>query len=88
MWNVNCENVRHVQNNVTIASNRWFFQQLNCKYLLIVSNLNIVWFNLKTPEFFFSLTLSEFFMKWFLVEIFVSLFCSIGLLYLFIRVTS
>ena len=60
MWNAKCENARHVQNNVTIASNRRICQELNCKHLLIVSNLNIIWFNLKTPEFFFSLLWASF----------------------------
>ena len=40
MWNV--KNVRHVQNNVTIASNCWICQQFNCKHLLTVSNLDII----------------------------------------------
>ena len=52
MENVKCENVRYVQNNVTIVNNSWICQQFNCKHLLIVSNGDIIWFNLKTPEFF------------------------------------
>ena len=69
MWNV--KNVRHVQNNVTIASNCWICQQFNCKHLLTVSNLDINLFNLKMPEFvcllfvcfFLSLILNKFFTK-------------------------
>ena len=53
MWNVKCENARHVQNNETIASNCWICQQFHCKHLLTVNNLDIILFNLKMPEFFF-----------------------------------
>ena len=52
MWNVKSKNTRHVENNVTIASNCWISWQFNCKHLLIVSNLDILLFNLKKPKFF------------------------------------
>ena len=42
MGNVKCENVfKHVQSNVTIATNE-FACNLTAKHLLIVSNLNII----------------------------------------------
>ena len=75
MWNVKCENARHVQNNITIASNCWICYQFNCKHLLIVSNLDIILFNLEMPEFFSRWLWTSFFMKPFLFEIFVSPFC-------------
>ena len=53
MWNVKCENARHVQNNVTIASNCWICWKFNCKHLLTVNNSDIILFNLKMSEFFF-----------------------------------
>ena len=83
IWNV----FRHVQSNVTIASNYWICWQFNCKHFLIVNKVDIIWFNPKTAEFF-SLTLNKFFMKLFCLRIFVSVFCSSGLLYFFTRVTS
>ena len=59
--------------------------QFNCKHLLIVSNLNIVLLNLKTPEFFCSLTQNKTFMIFlfllqnlcsaFLQQWFIILFC-------------
>ena len=48
MWNVKCENARHVQ---------------NCKRLLNISNLDIIWFIPETSELFFSLTFNKFFHK-------------------------
>ena len=88
MENVKCENVRHVQNNVTIVSNSWICQQFNCKHLLIVSNGGIIWFNLKTPEFFSRWLGTSFLWNLFWSKIFVSLFCNEDLLYFFTRVTS
>ena len=88
MWNVKCENAGHIQNNETITSNRWICEQFNCKHLVIVRNLSIIWFNLKTPEFFFSFTMSKFLWNAFWSKIFISLFHCSGLLYLFTRVTS
>ena len=41
-----------IQINVTIANYCWICSQFNCKQLLNVSNLDIIWFNLKTLEFF------------------------------------
>ena len=70
MWNVKCANkFKHVQNNVTTASNYWI-----CKHFLIVSNLDIIRFNLRTPEIFFSLLWSSFVWNLFYLKIFVSLF--------------
>ena len=37
MWNVKCENAPHVQNNVTIASNRWFASNLTAKICLLLA---------------------------------------------------
>ena len=55
MWNVKCENARHVQNNVTIVSNCWICCKFNCKHLFTVNNLDIILFNLKMSEFVFFL---------------------------------
>ena len=44
---VKWENARY---NVTVANNWWICWQFNCKHLPIVSNVDIIWFNLKTPE--------------------------------------
>ena len=46
MWNVKCENARLVQ---------------NCKRLHNVSNLDIIWFIIETPELFSSLPFNKFF---------------------------
>ena len=51
--NVKCEDARHVQ---------------NCKCLLNISSVDIVWFILETSELFFSLTFNKFFINLFLVE--------------------
>ena len=50
-WHVNCEMWKRAefntfQSNITIASN------LTANICLLLSNLDIIWFNLKTPEFF------------------------------------
>ena len=52
MGNAKWENARHVQNNTTIGNNCWIWKQFNCKHLFIVSNVDIIWFYLKAPEFF------------------------------------
>ena len=54
MGNVKYENGRHVHNNVAIANNCWICQHINCKDLLIVSNLDIILSDLtsKRPSFF------------------------------------
>ena len=66
MWNVKCENALHVQ---------------NCKRLLNINNLDIIWFLLKTPELFFSLTFNKFFtnLSW------STTFASLFLLFCFFR---
>ena len=87
MRNLKCENVfKHVQSNVAIAGNSWICQQLNCKRLLIVSNLDIIWFNLKTPKFFSRWLWTSFLRNLLCLKIFVLRFCSIGLLYFYTRV--
>ena len=60
MWNMKWENVRHVQNNVTIADNCWICWQFNSKHLLTVNNLGIILFNLKMLEFFLVFFLVDF----------------------------
>ena len=59
-----------------------FVINLTWEHLLNVRNLNIIWFYLKAPKFFFSLT----FFTCFRLEIFVSLFSRSGLLHFFTRV--
>ena len=86
MWNVKRENARHVQDSATIAS-----KQVNCKHLLTVSNLDIIWFNLKTPEVFLRLTdFEQVFYETFFgrKSLFHFLVVLSDLLYFFTRVTS
>ena len=87
MGNVKCENARHVQKHLTIANNCWVFLKFNCKHLLIVSKLDNIWFNLKTPEFFSRWLGTGFLVDLLSSKIFVPFFCNEGL-YFFTRVTS
>ena len=80
MWNVTCQ--KRVQTcskpNVTIASNAKFASNLSANICLL----------LKNAGFFSRWLWTSFLWNLFCLKIFVSLFCSSGLLYFFIRVTS
>ena len=71
MWNVKCENARHVQNSETVASNCWICQQFHCKHLPTVNNLDIMLFNLKMPELVFRWLWTSFLQNRFCLEIFM-----------------
>ena len=82
MGNAKCENMfKHVQNNVANASS------LTGKICLLLA---IQTFNLvsKRPTFFASWLWTSFLGFFFCLKTSVSLFCSGGLLYFYMRVTS
>ena len=85
--NVKCENARHVQNNITIANNCWISQQFNCKQLLFVSNVDTIWFNFKTPEFFL-VYLEQMFYEIFLGQKSLFHFFKIKVYYIFYKSNS
>ena len=37
LWNVKCENARHFQNNITIASYRWVSRNLTANIYLLLA---------------------------------------------------